>query len=271
MAKAKRIMQDDVRLVDMVIELVDARAPLSSRNPDIDKLGGGKFRLVLLNKADLADERINRKWKAYFEAQGVACLCLDSRVSSVKKAVTDSIMKVAAAKFERDRARGILNRPVRVMVCGIPNVGKSTLINTIAGRASAKTGDKPGVTKANQWIKLNKQVELLDTPGLLWPKFEDMRVGERLAIMGSINDDILEKRELAACLLGILKKSYPEAVTTRYGVGPEEDNYKQLEMIAIARNALKKGAEPDIDKASKLIIDDFRAGRLGRISLEEPL
>ncbi|MCR5742610.1 MAG: ribosome biogenesis GTPase YlqF [Lachnospiraceae bacterium] len=270
MAKARREMQSDVKLVDMVVELLDARAPLSSRNPEIDKIAGNKFRLVLLNKADLADEATNRAWISYFEAQGITCIALDSRKSSVKKPVVNAIMKVAAAKFERDRAKGILNRPVRVMVCGIPNVGKSTLINSVAGRASTKTGNKPGVTKANQWIKLNKQVELLDTPGLLWPKFEDPSVGIHLAFLGSINDDILEKRELAMLLIDELCAMDRALVAERYNISCEGSGADILEDIAKARLVLKKGGEPDYDRTALIVIDDFRNCRMGRISLERP-
>ncbi len=270
MAKAKRAMLEDVKLVDMVVELLDARAPRSCKNPDIDKIAGGKLRLVILNKADLADEKANKLWKEYFAGQGINACLVDARNSSVKKPVVDEIMKVAEKKFERDRRRGIINRPVRIMVCGIPNVGKSTLINSIAGRASAKTGNKPGVTKGNQWIKLNAKVEMLDTPGLLWPKFEDDEVGTNLAFLGSINDEIMEKSELAANLIKKLSDVAPNALTERYGIEMDENPYVVLEQIAIARKALKKGGEPDADRACLFVMDDFRSGRLGRITLERP-
>jgi len=173
MTKAKRAMQEDIRLVDLIIELVDARAPLSSRNPDIDELGNGKARLILLNKADLAFEAANEAWSRYFKSKGLFVMKLDARNRGSMKAIIPYIMEACHEKLERDQRRGIQNRPIRAMVAGIPNVGKSTFINSLAGKAAAKTGNKPGVTKGNQWIRLNKQVELLDTPGILWPRFDD--------------------------------------------------------------------------------------------------
>ncbi len=272
MAKARRAMQDDVKLVDMVVELLDARAPLSSQNPDIDKLATGKLRMVILNKADLASEDINKAWKSYFEKKGIHTVLLDARNSGAKKPMVDAIMKVAQKKFERDKKRGILNRPVRVMVVGIPNVGKSTLINSIAGRACTKTGNKPGVTRGNQWIRLNKQVELLDTPGILWPKFDDPKVGLHLAYLGSINDEIIELSDLAASLLKELLIINPTSLNTRYNVSIEEneEHYIILQKLALVRHALKKGGEPDVNKACRFLLEDFRSGKLGRISLEIP-
>lgn len=270
MAKAKRAMLEDVKLVDMVVELLDARAPRSCQNPDIDRIAAGKLRMVILNKSDLAGERENQLWKEYFEGLGIRACLIDARNSSVKKPVVDEIMKVAEKKFERDRKRGIINRPVRIMVCGIPNVGKSTLINSIAGKACTKTGNKPGVTKGNQWIKLNAKVEMLDTPGILWPKFEDETVGTNLAFLGSINDEIMEKSELAANLIKRLEEVAPEALAERYGIEMDENPYVVLERIAEARNALKKGGVPDADRACLFLLDDFRSGKLGRITLEKP-
>lgn len=270
MAKAKRAMQDDVKLVDMVVELLDARAPLSSRNPDIDTIAHNKLRMVILNKADLADDRVNKLWKDYFIKLGIQTVLLDSRSSAAKKPVIDTIMRVAQKKFERDRAKGIINRPVRIMVAGIPNVGKSTLINSVAGKACTKTGNKPGVTRGNQWIRLNKQVELLDTPGILWPKFEDEQVGEHLAFLGSINDEIMELSELAANLVSELSGIAPDALTGRYGIEMDQNPYIVLERIAIARSALQKGGGADTNKACRFILEDFRSGKLGRISLEKP-
>lgn len=270
MAKAKRAMQDDVKLVDMVVELLDARAPLSSRNPDIDAIAHNKLRMVILNKADLADDRVNKLWKDYFIKLGIQTVLLDSRSSAAKKPVIDTIMRAAQKKFERDRAKGIINRPVRIMVAGIPNVGKSTLINSVAGKACTKTGNKPGVTRGNQWIRLNKQVELLDTPGILWPKFEDEQVGEHLAFLGSINDEIMELSELAANLVSELSGIAPDALTGRYGIEMDQNPYIVLERIAIARSALQKGGGADTNKACRFILEDFRSGKLGRISLEKP-
>ena len=191
MTKAKRMMEENIKLIDLIIELVDARVPLSSRNPEIDSLGKNKFRLVLLNKSDLADERYNEAWMAYFKEKGYFVVKVNARNGNGVKQVNAAVMEVCKEKIERDRKRGILNRPVRAMVVGIPNVGKSTFINSFAGKACTKTGNKPGVTKGKQWIKLNKNVELLDTPGILWPKFEDQTVGLRLAFIGSIKDEIL--------------------------------------------------------------------------------
>lgn len=268
MTKAKRQMQEDLKLIDLIIELVDARVPLSSRNPDIDQLGQNKSRLILLNKADLADERQNEAWKEYFQSKGFYVVKVDSRNGAGMKTIQNVIQEACKEKIERDRRRGIKNRPIRAMVAGIPNVGKSTFINTFAGKACAKTGNKPGVTKGKQWIRLNKNVELLDTPGILWPKFEDQLVGIRLACVGSIKDDILNIEELALWLLEKLKKDYPGFLGKRYGISEEGTPLETLEAIAKARGCLKRGEELDYVKASGLIFDDFRGGKIGRITLE---
>ena len=270
MTKAKRQMQEDIKLIDLIIELVDARVPLSSRNPDIDELGKNKSRLILLNKSDLADERQNEAWKTYFQAKGFYVVKVDSRNGSGMKAINNVIQEACKEKIERDRRRGIKNRPIRAMVVGIPNVGKSTFINTFAGKACAKTGNKPGVTKGNQWIRLNKTLELLDTPGILWPRFEDQQVGLHLALIGSINDQILNKDELACELISLLEKDYPQVIKERFGIeNVEEDRVKVLEEIARSRACLMKGGELDLARASALLLDDFRAGKLGHISLEK--
>ena len=268
MTKARRQMQEDLKLIDLIIELVDARVPLSSRNPDIDQLGQNKSRLILLNKADLADERQNEAWKEYFQSKGFYVVKVDSRNGAGMKTIQNVIQEACKEKIERDRRRGIKNRPIRAMVAGIPNVGKSTFINTFAGKACAKTGNKPGVTKGKQWIRLNKNVELLDTPGILWPKFEDQLVGIRLACVGSIKDDILNIEELALWLLEKLKKDYPGFLEKRYGISEEGSPLETLEAIAKARGCLKRGEELDYVKASGLIFDDFRGGKIGRITLE---
>ena len=268
MTKAKRQMQEDLKLIDLIIELVDARVPLSSRNPDIDQLGQNKSRLILLNKADLADERQNEAWKEYFQSKGFYVVKVDSRNGAGMKTIQNVIQEACKEKIERDRRRGIKNRPIRAMVAGIPNVGKSTFINPFAGKACAKTGNKPGVTKGKQWIRLNKNVELLDTPGILWPKFEDQLVGIRLACVGSIKDDILNIEELALWLLEKLKKDYPGFLEKRYGISEEGTPLETLEAIAKARGCLKRGEELDYVKASGLIFDDFRGGKIGRITLE---
>ena len=272
MTKAKRMMQEDIKLIDLVIELVDARVPLSSRNPDIDELGKNKSRLILLNKADLADKSANKKWTEFFQQKGYFVQEVDSRSGAGMKAISAIIQEACKEKIERDRKRGIKNRPVRAMVVGIPNVGKSTFINTYAGKACAKTGNKPGVTKGKQWIRLNKNVELLDTPGILWPKFEDQAVGMRLAMIGSINDEILNIDELALELIQYLRNAYPGTLEKRYQC--EEAAGKEalqiLEEVAKLRGCLIKGGELDYGKASRLLMDDFRSGKLGRITLEMP-
>lgn len=270
MTKAKRMMQENIKLIDLVIELVDARIPVSSRNPDIDELGKNKSRMILLNKADLAEDKWNDAWAEYFREKGFFVVKLNSKKGGGLKSIQGVIQEACKEKMERDRKRGILNRPVRAMVVGIPNVGKSTFINALAGKACAKTGNKPGVTKGKQWIRLNKQVELLDTPGILWPKFEDQTVGLRLAWIGSIKDEILNTEELAAELTGFLVNSYPDVLKEKYEIEESADGFENLRGIAESRHCLVKGNELDTEKAAKLLLDDFRNGRLGRITLETP-
>lgn len=265
MTKARRMMQEDGRLIDLVIELVDARAPMSSRNPDIDDIVRGKSRIVLLNKADLADKKYNGQWIDYFEKKGFYALEINARSGAGIKNIIPLVQKACHEKIERDRKRGIVNRPVRAMVVGIPNVGKSTFINSFAGKACTKTGNKPGVTKGKQWIRLNKNLELLDTPGILWPKFEDQKIGERLAMIGSISDEILEPEELAATVITYLQKEYPQMLEERYHI-----EKPGLEEICIARRCFQKGETPDLPRAGRLLLDDFRNGRIGRITLEYP-
>ena len=275
MTKAVRQMKEDIKLIDIVIELVDARIPISSRNPDIDSLAAGKSRVIILNKADMADDRETDNWVKHFTDEGMIAVKLNSRSGNGMKQVKDAIAKAAEAKMARDRARGILNRPVRAIVGGIPNVGKSTFINSFAGRAVTKTGNKPGVTKGKQWIRLNKQVELLDTPGILWPKFEDRKTAEHLAFIGSIKDEVIEKMELVLTLITELEVNYEGLIASYYGFDNCEKTenkidfaVKTLEAVAEKRALLKKGGETDTDKASKLILDDFKNGRLGKITLE---
>lgn len=269
MTKARRAMQEDIGLIDLIIELVDARMPLSSRNPDIDEMGKNKARLVLLNKADLADPAVNKQWCAYFQKLGISALEINAKSGTGLKAIQGSVQEACKEKIARDRRRGILNRPVRAMVAGIPNVGKSTFINSFAGKACTKTGNKPGVTKGKQWIRLSKGLELLDTPGILWPKFEDQSVGMKMAFIGSMNDEILVKEELALELIRFLKKAYPGVLRERYGIMEEADT-AVLEGICESRKCYKKGGGMDYEKAAGLLLDDFRNGRLGRISLEKP-
>ena len=270
MTKAKRMMQENIKLIDLIIELVDARIPLSSRNPDIDELGKNKARIVLLNKSDLADPAWNKRWIQYFERRGAHVLEINSKSGMGIKSIQGLVNEACREKIERDRKRGIVNRPVRAMVVGIPNVGKSTFINSFAGKACAKTGNKPGVTKGKQWIRLNKNLELLDTPGILWPKFEDQIVGRNLAFIGSMNDEVLIMEELALDLLKVLGEYYPQAIETRYGVvnGDATDAYEMLKAIAHNRKCYARGEELDLEKASAILLDDYRSGKLGRMTLE---
>ena len=270
MTKAKRMMQENIKLIDLIIELVDARIPMSSRNPDIDELGKGKSRIILLNKSDLADARLNQEWESFFKEKGYFVQPLNAKTGAGIKNIQALVQESCKEKIERDRKRGIINRPVRAMVVGIPNVGKSTFINSFAGKACAKTGNKPGVTKGKQWIRLNKNLELLDTPGILWPKFEDQKIGERLALIGSINDEILHVDELAVALIRNLKNSYLDLLEKRYDITIDEDAYDTLKKVAIARKCLQKGELPDVDRASSMLLEDFRSGKLGRITLERP-
>ena len=262
------MMQENIKLIDLVIELVDARVPMSSRNPDIDELGKNKARLILLNKADLADEKQTEEWISYFRGKGYSAVKVNSRKGGGIKSIQGVIQEACKEKTERDRKRGILNRPVRAMVVGIPNVGKSTFINALAGKACAKTGNKPGVTKGKQWIRLNKNVELLDTPGILWPKFEDQQVGLRLAFIGSIKDEIMNLEELAAELISFMQDAYPGVLAEKYTINEKQNSYSVLEAIAESRHCLVRGNELDTAKAASMLLDDFRNGRLGRITLE---
>ena len=282
MTKAKRMMQENVRLVDLVIEILDARVPLSSRNPDVDQLAQGKQRMIILSKADLADPELTAEYVNYFTKKKIEAIALDARTRKANTQIMKALSKITKEKKERDQKRGIRNRPVRAMICGIPNVGKSTFINSLSGRSSAKTGNKPGVTKGKQWISF-AGLELLDTPGILWPKFEDQNVGVRLALVGSIRDEILDEEDLARRLLEILLRRYPSLLRDRYFVSddakdaveiPEQSEYNDRELheilvqIAAVRNLLKSGAEPDPVRAAHLLLDDFRSGRIGRITLD---
>ena len=274
MTKAKRMMQENISLIDLVIELVDARIPLSSRNPDIDELGKNKSRLILLNKSDLADPGANRVWMEYFKKKGFHVLEVNARSGQGLKAIQSIVREACREKIERDRRRGIKNRPIRAIVVGIPNVGKSTFINSFAGKACTKTGNKPGVTRGKQWIRMNKELELLDTPGILWPKFENEEVGRNLALIGSMNDDILQMTELAADLITYLLKYYPEELADRYQMENLDDMSTPLSVLMHVcenRKCYKKGQEADFEKASSLVMDDFRSGRIGRITLELPV
>ena len=267
MTKAKRQMQEDIKLVDLVIELVDARIPVSSRNPDIDTLGKGKARLILLNKSDLADERKNEGWTEFFKKKGYYVVRMDARNKGSMKQVSAIIAEACKEKTERDLRRGIKNRPVRAMVVGIPNVGKSTFINTFAGKACAKTGNKPGVTKGKQWIRLNKNVELLDTPGILWPRFENQEVGQRLAMIGSMNDEVLNLDELALDTIKFLLKEYPGNLKERYGIEEDAEALQVMEAIAARRGCVKQGGITDTSSEMQL---EYNEHDTGRITLEVP-
>ena len=270
MTKARRMMQENIKLIDIVIELLDARVPISSRNPDIDELANNKYRLVILNKCDLADDKVNDRWQKYFEDKGIRVVKINAKSGQGMKNITELIKEACKEKIERDRKRGIINRPIRAMIVGIPNVGKSTFINSYAKKACTKVGNKPGVTKGKQWIKINKNVELLDTPGILWPKFDDETVGKNLAYIGSINDDILQKVELSCELISFLVKDYPGALERRYQVDESMNTSEILENIARNRGCLQKGKEVDYEKAAAILLDEFRGGVLGRISIERP-
>ena len=268
MTKAKRMMEENIKLIDLIIEIVDARIPLSSRNPDIDKLANNKYRLICLNKSDLSDKAHNEKWMEYFKSKGFFVTMINSKSGAGVKNINNIILDVCKEKIERDRKRGIKNRPIRAMVCGIPNVGKSTFINSLVGKAAAKTGNKPGVTKGKQWIRLNKNIELLDTPGILWPKFESNEVGLNLALIGSINDEILNLDDLSYELIERLKDNYSGLLAEKYNINEEDNEIKILSDIAVNRGCIAKGGEPDIEKAAKLLFDDYRNGRIGKITLE---
>lgn len=271
MTKAKRMMLEDIKLIDVVVEILDSRIPLSSRNPDIDEIARNKYRVLLLNKEDLADPLILSEWKDYYEDKGIYVKIINSKETSKVKQVNAVILEACKEKIERDRKRGIVNRPIRAMIAGIPNVGKSTFINAYTGKASTKTGNKPGVTKGKQWIKSGKNIELLDTPGILWPKFEDKQTGIRLALIGTINDDILNKEELSLILIDFLRRDYAQSFIEIFGDEAKDmDNVKILEAFAFKRGCLKKGNEIDFEAAARQLLDDFKNGRLGRFCLEKP-
>ncbi len=270
MTKARRQMQEELKIIDLIIELVDARVPKSSRNPDLQSMGQGKARMIILNKADMADEKRNRIWIDHYRNSGICAMLADSRNRSFVKQVQPLIREACRERIERNIRRGFRNRPIRAMIVGIPNAGKSTFINTFAGRASAKTGNKPGVTKGKQWIHLSKEMDLLDTPGILWPKFEDPEVGMKLAMIGSIRDEILANEEIALHLISYLKREYPELLAGQYDVDVSGSDIDILQGIARKRNCLVRGGLYSTEKAADILLDDFRSTKLGKITLETP-
>lgn len=272
MTKTKRMMAENISLVDIVIELVDARIPYSSKNPDIDDLAKNKYRIILLNKCDLAEQKATALWEQYYKQKGFKVIQVNSIKGTGMTEVTNAARELMKEKIERQKARGRLFVPIRSMIVGIPNVGKSTFINKYVGKTTAKTGDKPGVTRGKQWIKLKKDFELLDTPGILWPKFDDKEVGLKLAFTGAVNDDILDLITLATELINHLLLRHSELLQNRYQITFDtiEEPHIILEKIAIARGFKQKGGEPDIDRASKILLDEYRGGKLGNITLELP-
>lgn len=272
MMKTQRMMQDNIKLIDIVIEIVDARLPLSSRNPKIDEIVGDKPRLLLLNKADIADAAITAQWERYFADRGLPVLVISSTGSKKLNFIFAKCREILADKIARQRERGITNRAIKVIVVGVPNVGKSSLINKLSGRKSAITGDRPGVTKGKQWIRLDNGIELLDTPGILWPKFEDDSVGKKLAFTGAIKDEIMDIEELACELLVFLRSHYPESLAERYrmtDIGDLEP-YEMLTLLGKNRGFVVSGGEIDTERAAKILLDEFRGAKLGNISLEKP-
>ena len=275
MSKTRRMIQENLKLVDVVIELVDARAPLSSRNPDVDEIVGSKPRIIVINKADMADEKANKAWVDYFKNNGAIAISADSRSGKGLSKLNPAIDRALADKFKRDAAKGIRRHSVKMMVIGIPNVGKSSFINRLSGRSAAKTGDRPGVTQTKQWIRIAGKYELLDTPGILWPKFESQEDARKIAFTGGIKDEIMDVEELACYLLDFLKVDYASNLKTVYKIDEAMDlsaepGYELLELIGRKRGCIVSGGEVDTFRAANRILDDFRAAKIGRITLELP-
>lgn len=272
MTKTRRMMETDLKLVDLVAEVIDARIPLASRNPDIDELVGDKPRLIVLNRADQADPVLNKRWAQYFRARGFAVLETDSKSGSGVKEFSSVIKSALKEQIARWREKGQVGRPVRVMVVGVPNVGKSTFINKVAKRKSAKAQDRPGVTRGKQWVAVDTGLDLLDTPGILWPKFEDQSVGRKLAFTGAIKDEIMDAETLACDLMQLLAQRYPQALAERYKLMPDPDmeGWQLLEAAGRKRGFLISGGEVDTERMAKVLLDEFRGGKLGRFTLEVP-
>jgi len=272
MAKTRRLIQQNLKLVDIVVELVDARIPVSSRNPELDKWIERKPRVILLNKCDVADERMTQSWCSYFANRGIPALATDSTSGRGLKNFAPMVREVLSELLARREAKGMIGRPIRLMIVGIPNVGKSSFINKLAGGKFAKVEDRPGVTRTKQWISFGGDMELMDMPGVLWPKFEDKVVGEHLAFTGAVKDDVLDIEWLAMRLLQLLAEDYPEALKERYKIEiPEEiDGYDLLCAVGKKRGMLISGGEINTERAAIMLLDEFRGGKLGRITLEKP-
>lgn len=272
MTKAQRMIEDSIKQVDAVCEILDARIPNSSRNPDIDRLAAGKPRLIILNRTDLADPSITAQWREFFEAQGIKIIETDAKSGKGVSGFAPALSELLKDKIASYAAKGQVNRPMRVMILGIPNVGKSTFINKIAKRKAAIAGDKPGVTRGKQWINIDKGLDLLDTPGILWPKFDSQEVGEMLAITNAIKADVLDKETLAANFMLRLREMYPEALTARYKLepDPEANGFELLEQAAKKRGFLISRGEYDIERMANTLLGEYHDGKLGRISLEKP-
>ncbi len=272
MTKTRRQMAESLKLVDAVCELLDARIPMSSRNPDIDDMFSSKPRMVILNKADQADQNITKRWKEYFKSKGMAVIETDCKTRRGINDFAPALRELLKDQIAKWNEKGQVGRPVRVMIVGIPNVGKSTLINQLAGRKTAKTEDRPGVTRGKQWVKVDEKLELLDTPGILWPKFDDPKVGLRLAFTGAVKDTIMDTESLAFELMKLLATEYPEKVRERYKIEPDPnaEGWEILEAAGRKRGFLISGGEIDLDRMAKVLLDEYRAGKLGRLSLETP-
>lgn len=272
MTKAQRMIEENLKMVDAVCEILDARIPRSSRNPDIDRLAGDKPRLVILNRTDLADPAITARWRKYFEAQGLAILETDARTGKGVNGFAPAIRRLLADKIREYEAKGQVGRPLRVMILGIPNVGKSTFINKVAGRKAAIAGDKPGVTRGKQWINIDAGLDLLDTPGILWPRFDSQEVGEMLAITNAIKADVLDKETLAANFMLRLRQMYPQAIVDRYKFqpDPEMNGFELLEQAAKKRGFLVSRGEYDIERMANTLLGEYHDGKMGRLSLEAP-
>lgn len=272
MAKTRRLIKESLRLVDGVLEVIDARIPYSSSNPELSELISGKPRIVLLNKCDLADGNTTRKWIEYYKKQGVTAIPVDCRSGKGLNAFPNAVRTVLADKIKSNEEKGMAGNPLRLMVVGIPNTGKSSFINRMAGSAKAKVADKAGVTRHNQWFAIGGGIELLDTPGVLWPKFDDPKVGDRLAFIGSVKDEILDSELLAVRLLEVMTEHYPERLSERYKISDFEDlqAWEVLELIGRKRGNIMRGGEIDTERTSVMLLDEYRGGKLGTISLESP-